>query len=126
MHAQYCAVQYCIFVRNNATKVLENITSFIRESIASVCVLGDKQIDNLLIVVRAHLYWNLKCVDIKLLQAITLLRHVNIIAEKLSPNVNAVVLCGDFNSYPSSAAFLSWQLDDSIIIMLIAKIYLQV
>ena len=92
MHLQYSAMQCCIFVRNNAKKVLENIVSFIRESIASGCVLRDKQIDYLLIVVSANLCGNPKCADIKLLQAKILLRHVNIISEKLSPKVNAVVI----------------------------------
>lgn len=77
----------------------------VRESIASVCVLRDKKTDKLMVVVSAHLYWNPKCVDIKILQATILLRHVNDVAKKHSPNVGAVILCGDLNSVPSSAVF---------------------
>ncbi len=76
----------------------------VRESIASVCVLRDKQEDKLMVVVSVHIYWNPKCVDIKILQATNLLHRVNEVAAKHG-GVQAVVVGGDFNSTPDSAVF---------------------
>ncbi len=75
-----------------------------RNNVAAVCVLRDRRDGHLLLVASAHLFWELQCVDIKLLQAATILRRVNDVVTR-HRKVRSVVVCGDFNSTPNCATF---------------------
>ena len=71
---------------------------------AAICSFLDLKNGEVILVVNVHLLWDPDCVDIKLLQATTLLRKIKEVVENCA-DITAVLVCGDFNSTPDCAAF---------------------
>ena len=71
---------------------------------AALCSFRDLNNGEVILVVNMHLFWSPDCVDIKLLQATTLLRRISEVAANCT-DIAAVLVCRDFSSTPDCAAF---------------------
>ena len=81
---------------------------YTRDNVALLVVLEEIQTRQKLIVVNTHLYWNPHHPDVKLRQAAWLVKNVERLSEELLESTGkepAVVICGDFNSSPSSEVY---------------------
>lgn len=75
---------------------------FIRDCVAALCVLDHMPTGTRILVASVHLFWDPNCTDVKVLQAMMLLRKLNRLAAQYSPHL--LIVGGDFNSMPDSAA----------------------
>ncbi|KAI5185300.1 CCR4-NOT transcription complex subunit 6 [Nematocida homosporus] len=71
-----------------------------RDNIALVVVL-EREGGKLMVVANAHIHWDPEFPDVKTLQGIMLLKEVEAVMKRY-PGAE-LVICGDFNSLPSSA-----------------------
>lgn len=92
-----------------------------RDHVASVALLEHRATASRIIVANAHIFWNPEYRDVKLVQTALLIEELGKIVDrfgKLSPRLDTpdaprynkdnkvpVVLCGDFNSEPSSGVY---------------------
>ncbi|KAG7195004.1 uncharacterized protein KQ657_004116 [Scheffersomyces spartinae] len=79
-----------------------------RNTVALLVKLHDKISDKIVFVTNTHLYWSPKFNDVKVIQTKLLLSILNeFIANSKGQNVDdpCVILCGDFNSTPTSKVF---------------------
>jgi CCR4-NOT transcription complex subunit 6 len=78
----------------------------IKDNIAIFALLEDKQSRQRILVANAHLHWDPQYKDVKLIQTAMLMEELETMARG-EPNMDQlqIILCGDFNSLPSSGVF---------------------
>jgi CCR4-NOT transcription complex subunit 6 len=101
----------------------------VRDNIAVVCLLENRESGTRFIVANAHLHWDARCADVKLVQTALLIEETEKIADnfakyppRLPPSANGssghrasptytdgtkipTLICGDFNSVPGSGVY---------------------
>lgn len=76
-----------------------------RNTVALLLKLRDKRNDKILYVSNTHLYWSPDFNDVKLIQTKLLLNILRDFIDASSTSNPCIIMCGDFNSNPSSSVF---------------------
>jgi mRNA deadenylase 3'-5' endonuclease subunit Ccr4/uncharacterized protein with PIN domain len=100
----------CIVVDMNNLSLSGANPHYKRSNIALICLFQLKGCPSrYILAINTHIYWNPIFPAIKLLQVIYLLEQIQLIStrlkQQLGPENLGIVLCGDFNSLPSSDVY---------------------
>jgi hypothetical protein len=95
------------YLRSNAQSIKGQRARFERHNVALIVMLRHQVTGRELIVANAHLFWNPMYEDIKLAQAVCLVKMVEqfIRRRALDPATTPHLICGDFNALPSSDVY---------------------
>ena len=99
---RFIAINFSTIDYHKIAKKILDLPAVMRSFCGLQIELYDRQTKKELIVCCIHLEWNPVYSDIKNLQAYVLM---NVLNESSNNNSKPVLLCGDFNSDPSSAVY---------------------
>jgi CCR4-NOT transcription complex subunit 6 len=80
---------------------------FTKDNIAYAIILEDMYCSEHILVVNVHIHWDPAYKDVKLIQTILLMEHLETIvkAYEEAKRSLSVIICGDFNSLPDSGVY---------------------
>lgn len=89
---------------NRSKDILNRV--MIKDNIAVIVLLEDKQDGSKILVSNAHLHWDPLFSDVKVIQTALLIDEIQALAKQWATLYNEssipVLICGDFNSLPDS------------------------